>query len=648
MDTIQALAAELKGGRGFRGWFKRFFFAERNKDTLTKMDERLKNAVEMFGVRDHADHSLSTQELIFEKVAAQGAIANAVHRVEHMAITAGMSNVTEYCTRLICVAEYTDEQRTIDSIPHADAGYLAVKEVKAGFMAGTRNETFTTLGAWTGPGYPADDPKPFLLLTAGAGVGKSAVAHQLCVRITDPTQLGLNLGASFFFARGGIDSAHAFFSTIAYQLALSQPSLRPAILDAARVFLAGGKEQQMRHTFEQLLLNPLAGYKGCAVFNVTTFIIIDGLDECKDRELVPGLIRCLLELVGRLPWLRVFLATRPEPHILPVLTSQSVADIVHHKQLDNPQTMDESRKGVELYLRQTIPEIHPYGDFVRAHPNMLDRLVERAHGLFIYARTAINYLETIDTRPEEQFALLLSTNGAGLSPLDQLYLQILQSAFPPSNLQDSSAMHTRVHNFLTFIALRHRSLPPAAIALLLTLTDDDVLWMAGRLRAVLLVNEDRNLVPLHATFAEFLVDSKRCIDALYHVDPPPGHALLARKCFASYNVDTMSLYLRSKSGSHMNSQASVDPDAINSEMSYVIGWDNHFDALKHGDELRQELHAILQIQPLMTRLYNIVHVDLKTITSYVQACMHIEILHSGKLTAVNRTRKRQQQFALSM
>ncbi|GJE93967.1 AAA-16 domain-containing protein [Phanerochaete sordida] len=546
LDEIQYTADGLKGGLGFRGSLKRFLLMDRNRDTLAKMNDQLTRAVEMFSV------------------GMQGAIENAVRRVEHMAITA-------------------DERKAIDNIPHADAGYLSVKEVKAGFMAGTRNDTFTTLEAWAGAGYPADDPKPVLLLTAGAGLGKSAVAHQLCVRLADTEKLGLNLGASFFFSRGDVGSAHTFFSTIAYQLALSQPSLKPVILDAARAFLVGGKEQQMRRTFEQLLLKPLAVRSGIAVYQATTFLVIDGLDECKDRDLVPELLRYLLELVRSVPWLRVFLATRPEPYILPVLTSQSAANIVYHRRLDDPQAMNESKESVELYLRQTIPSIHPYGEFVYAHPDQLDRLVDRADGLFMYARVAVNYLEMYDTHPEERLALLLESGGARLSPLDKLYLQVLQSAFPSEDLAEWPALHKRLHHLLTFIALRLGPLPPAAISLLLTLTDDDVLWMAGRLRAVLLLDEYGNLVPLHATLGEFLVDSKRCIDPLYLVDPPKGHALLAHKCLTAFKYDTVTLYLRSRLYSPRDSYASFDSDTMRSWRAYIVEWDSHLTAAGHSD-----------------------------------------------------------------
>ncbi|GJE93933.1 hypothetical protein PsYK624_100980 [Phanerochaete sordida] len=611
LKKIEETSEGLKGGGGFRGGFKRVFYVKRNQATLDKMNKQLATAQGMFNTK------------------VQLAIQNAVYRVEEMAKSA-------------------EAQKFISDVPHTDAGYLSVKETKSGFMEGTRNETFEKLKSWADPEHPAKIKKPVFLLTAGAGLGKSAVAHQLCVRLAG--EWGLNLGASFFFSRGAVDSAHAFFSTIAHQLALTQPFIEPFIADAARTFLAGGKEQPVRRTFEQLLVNPLAGHTGCAVFNKTTFIVVDGMDECKDRELVPELVRCLLELPGRLPWLRVFLATRPEPHILPVLISQYAAAIVYHRRLDDPQAMNESKDGVKLYLRQTIPKIHPYGDFVRAHPDQLSRLVNRADGLFIYARIVIGYLETMDTRPEEQFALLLSSSGAGLSPLDELYLQILRSAFPPTALGDSLAMCKRLKDFLAFIALRHMSLPPAAISLLLLLTDDDVLWMAGRLRAVLLVDKSGCLVPLHATFTEFLVDSRRCIDLLYHVDPPKGHAILVCKCLATLNHDTVTLYLRSRTQSHSrNHLPAHDSGTMLSWWQYITDRDNHFKAADSNAEIEQELRAIAQVQPIMRRLYaGVVSTEIFGIRRLIQARNHINPSHSAELIMVDRTRKRPRQSAESM
>ncbi|GJE93955.1 hypothetical protein PsYK624_101210 [Phanerochaete sordida] len=554
LGKIQETADGLKGGEGFRGWCKAFCFVKRNEAILANMTSQLATAQAMFILDVHL------------------AVQNAVGRVEQTVADA-------------------EERRTIDAIPYVSAGYLSVKEIKSGFMLGTRTEIFGDLKSWSGPGYPAVDPRRLFLLTGGAGLGKSAIAHQLCVRLAG--QWHLNLGASFFFSRGTIESAHALFSTIARQLAISQRPLRSRITDATKTFLDNGRDQQMRGTFEELLLRPLAGQPGCTIFNQTTFIVIDGLDECKDRDLIPDLLRCLLELVRGIPWLRVFLATRPERHILPILTSQDATDVVYHRRLDDTLARTESKVDVDFYLRQTLQGLHPYGDFVRAHPAALDHLIARADGLFIYARVAVKHLEIYDTRPEEQFALLLSSSGAGLSALDELYLQVLRSAFPQRDLAASPAMHRRLHDFLTFMSLRRAKLPPATTALLLTLTEDDVRWMASCLRAVLLVDEHGDLAPLHATFTEFLVDSRRCIDLLYHVDPPKGHALLAAKCSQALTYDTVTTALNS----------TLVP--LQSYRLYVSSnWHGHLGDAEYSAELKNTLQATIQMQPVLTRLYD--------------------------------------------
>ncbi|KAJ7706842.1 hypothetical protein B0H17DRAFT_875309, partial [Mycena rosella] len=182
-------------------------------------------------------------------------------------------------------------------------------------------------------------------LSGGAGLGKSSIAHELCRRLD--TSIEPSLGASFFFVRGrgDLESTRLFFSSLAHQLALSQPTLRPHIISAARQHLNRGDRQQMKYTFEDLLRQPLASDITKKLF----VIVIDGLDECKERDLVPELLRLLLGLVHALPWVRVFVASQPEPRIQSVLTSTDAADIVHRRSLED--TLVEWGDDIGRYLK---------------------------------------------------------------------------------------------------------------------------------------------------------------------------------------------------------------------------------------------------------------------------------------------------------
>ncbi|KAJ7609910.1 hypothetical protein FB45DRAFT_1122559, partial [Roridomyces roridus] len=416
------------------------------------------------------------------------------------------------------------EERVLHAIPHADAGYRCVDELKSEFHPGTRQELFEELAQW----LEDPDQRPVYFLSGGAGLGKSSIAHRLCTLLDTSTDG--RLGASFFFVRGSgdLESTRLFFSSLAHQLALSQPSLRPYIISAAREYLKRGSRQQMKHTFEELFRGPFE--RSVLTFPKPIVIVIDGIDECKERNLTVNLLELVLELPTILPGIRLLLTSRPEPHIQSVLTSASAHPSVSHRSLND--TVDKWEGDVRLYLEQTVPKIGLYGDFVRDNPDELERLIKRAAGVFNFARVAIGFLDAYQDHPEEQFALLLSSRGTGLSALDALYLQILLSAFPPEGWSIPPRAG-RLRSFLVLIALSYRRLAPAVMAFFkfeTQVSTADIIWMTDRLRSVLLINSQGQIVPLHATFTEFLLDPQRCVHPLYHVDRAAGNALLASAC----------------------------------------------------------------------------------------------------------------------
>ncbi|EKM60463.1 uncharacterized protein PHACADRAFT_246429 [Phanerochaete carnosa HHB-10118-sp] len=340
-----------------------------------------------------------------------------------------------------------EDKRIIDSIPRADAGYRSVDELKSGFTQGTREELFEELEQWSAGRFPKDKPKRVCYLTGGAGLGKSSISHQLCVRHDTAEQPSLGLGASFFFVRGSgnLEDAHFVFSTITRQLAVSQPTLRPHIVSTAREYLNHGDRQQMQHAFGGLLRKALIA---APADQAPTLIVIDGIDECKDRRLVPELLRCLFSLVRELPWLYIFAASRPEPHILSVLASPDCTDVVNHMRLEDAADSDGD---VEHYLKETVPKIPSYADYLSEHPDALRRLVSRAAGVFIFARITVNFLDEHHSHPKEWFELVLSGGSPAASPLDALYLQILQSSFPPEDLRALPSEHKRLRSLLRLL-----------------------------------------------------------------------------------------------------------------------------------------------------------------------------------------------------
>ncbi|KAJ7107596.1 hypothetical protein C8R44DRAFT_322435 [Mycena epipterygia] len=563
LSTIEELrerTKDLKGGPGLLGFCKSFIHSSWNATTLSDMKDRLASAIRIFKIQGQ----ISIEEVVSGVIRDAKEIRQALKEAE--------------------------EQKVLDSILRASAGYRCVDELKSEFLDGTRQELFEELARWSASDFPGDNRNRFYFLSGGAGLGKSSIAHQLCTRLDASSEPAL--GASFFFVRGGgnLESTRLLFSSLAHQLALSQPILRTHIIGAARQHLKRGDRQQMKHTFEELLRQP---FTDASIFTQKpVFIVIDGLDECKERELVPDVLEFLLELVQALPWVRVFLTSRPEPHILSVLTSADAATFVYHRRLED--TLVEWGDDVGYYLKETMSKMPPYADFVRDNPIFLKRLINRAGGIFNFAHIAVRFLDTYRDHPSprEQFELLLSSGGAGLSPLDAIYLQILQSAFPPKDLHASSSRNARLLSFLTLIAIKH-NLTLEVMPLMLRMPRNDIVWMADRLRAVLLINNTGRVVPLHATFCEFLLDPERCINPLYHINPFKGYARIASAYIAAFTFENVSGYLTAN-----------DDAPLRQYVHYAkSNWDVHLDDTEFDDGMKQELMRLISAQiPVYMRI----------------------------------------------
>ncbi|TFK79096.1 hypothetical protein K466DRAFT_668231 [Polyporus arcularius HHB13444] len=208
-------------------------------------------------------------------------------------------------------AKVAEEERVLDSIPRAtDAHYLsAANTMKARLQPGTREQIFARLEKWEEGQFAEHCTQlPVFVLVGEAGTGKSTIASEFAKRLQGRGRLG----ASFFFTRGvqELNSPRKVFSTIASQLARSQPALRGLIVDAAREHLKTAPLQQLEREFEHLIHQPLSALPSS---HPPIFVVVDALDECTEdgQELIPVLLRLLLTASAKPGWpLRVFRAHR--------------------------------------------------------------------------------------------------------------------------------------------------------------------------------------------------------------------------------------------------------------------------------------------------------------------------------------------------
>ena len=249
----------------------------------------------------------------------------------------------------------------------------------------TRVDLLQKIYAWA----DGRDSSCIFWLKGLAGTGKSTIANTVARRYFDQK----HLGASFFFSRGGGDVGDAgkFVTSIAWQLAISIPSLVHHVYDALRKRrdIPG---QSLRDQWQQLVLHPLSklsenGRQSSYV------LVVDALDECDNDNNIHIIIRLLAEARSlKTVQLRVFLTSRPE---IPIrygfrqLPDAEYADFVLHN--ISPSIVDHDISVFFKYNLKVIGEEHSL-DACWPGEEIIRRLIQIADGLFIWAATACRFI----------------------------------------------------------------------------------------------------------------------------------------------------------------------------------------------------------------------------------------------------------------
>ena len=130
--------------------------------------------------------------------------------------------------------------------------------------------------------------------------------------------------------------------------------------------------------------------------------------------------------------LRFLIGSRPESHIRDSFDQESLYTVTRRVILDekfNPG------RDIEVFLRDGFAKICANNSILShvEHPwpgeGVIDLLVQRSSGQFIYAATVLKFVGAKFCSPTKQLALVLKPDATAFSDLDQLYTQIL-SVYP--------------------------------------------------------------------------------------------------------------------------------------------------------------------------------------------------------------------------
>ena len=366
-----------------------------------------------------------------------------------------------------------------------------------------------------------------------AGTGKTTIAQTTAERIFSDGKLG----ASFFCSRDFSDRSDLrfIFPTLAVQLARRYTEFRSVLVPLVQSdpgIARGSLCSQMK----ELIVNPLIES------DISTVIIIDALDECKDEEPASAILSVLGQFVSEIPRVKFFVTGRPERRIregfrLPLLAEATDVFVLHDVEpslIGNDIRRFLSRS-LEIAGRQCGPDGWPTKE-------QLDLLCERAAGLFAYAVATVKFVNHRNNDPKEQLDRLLRSPESsalegkaalrGNTTLDSLYASILREAFGSDDPEDDP----KVRSVLGAVILAVDPLSPFAIATLLGLSAESVFRRLSSVHSLLILQDVNQPVrPFHKSFPDFIVDPIRCINERFRVSPPSQHLELLVGCLELMN-----------------------------------------------------------------------------------------------------------------
>lgn len=284
---------------------------------------------------------------------------------------------------------------------------------------------------------------------------------------------------------------------------------------------------------EKLIVGPLEAT------HISTLIIIDALDECRDEQPSSALLSVLSRYVNHIPNVKFFITGRPEPQIRTGFRLKPLLPITEVLKLHEvkPETVDSD---IKLFFQTQLIKLvenrsdcHAMGDW----PSLSDVevLCEKAAGFFIYAATVVKFIDSDIDPPSERLSLitspLQSTVVEGRFGVDQLYAKILEQAFSEVRAGNSQT-YLRFRAVVGAVLLIHNPLPIKALSDLLGYSTLHIHSTIRSLHSLLLIPESSEdpIQTFHKSFPDFLTDPERCEDKRFFIEPAVQHTKILLSC----------------------------------------------------------------------------------------------------------------------
>ncbi|KAG8741329.1 hypothetical protein FRC10_002991 [Ceratobasidium sp. 414] len=400
------------------------------------------------------------------------------------------------------------------------------------------------------------------------GLGKSTIAASVCKQLDERGMLS----ASFFCKRDSpeLRDPHRVLTSIAYRLAMRWKPYGEAVVAVVKAD-PEVCSQHIQPLCDVLLLEPLQAVEGP---DHAFTIVIDALDECGGIDSRNQLITCLQKISRSTSWLQLVVTSRPDADIQECFAQLGSDWYTPYNVLSYDALAD-----IRVFIRGRLCNLER--DVEDWPKDAVNRLSERSSGLFIWARTACDFiLQGHNPCRRLEQVLVGGRVGDSSAELDKLYAIAVKTGAADED-EDELADVLQCLGIVVATATR-TPLPMSSLVGLLRgkMSPYTVDHVVRRLASVLYLdpNQDDAIRVSHPSFMDYITDRSRSRELC--VDLDKQNALLAECCLQTMTKE-LRFNLCNLESSHWFNQRAEYLDvrvrnAIRPHLSYSCAyWTSH-------------------------------------------------------------------------
>ena len=418
-------------------------------------------------------------------------------------------------------------------------------------MPGTREDVLTLIKTWLND---LNEPNIFWL-SGSPGSGKTTIASTIVADIDC-------FSAQFFFHRDEAELRDPgnLWRCIALDLSLGSNDLRKPIAQALETQKANIRGLDISMQFEHLIAKPLQ-----QVFRTSVkplLIVVDALDECDSYE---KLLSSLVSWSHLSKSLKLLITSRHYLKIKNRLRSVSV----HHNLTTGHGVSTQTSNDLEKYFIARFSEVTGLPPKWPG-PAKISFLVRKAAGLFVWAKSAMDFILYNGGDPEERLDIISADSGEGIDVVDSLYHQVISVALKGLREPEKVALKS----VLGSIIIAKNPLRIKDLIELLGVKDGLLISIIGQLSPILSISNTNYLRICHQSVTDFLLDAERSQDLW--VDPQLYSLCFARCCLKIMNARLKFNFFGLKTSHVLNKAIPELNDHIKSVKSTALDHASYF------------------------------------------------------------------------